>query len=96
MATFVNPADGVRSAFDMLAAMANFNQAATSDLILKIGMHRGRSLAVTLNERIDYFGQEVNIAARVQQLATAGEIVLSEAVYRDAEVGRAYQDSTLV
>ncbi len=31
MATFVNPADGVRSAFDMLAAMANFNQAATSD-----------------------------------------------------------------
>ena len=86
MATFVNPADGVRSAFDMLAAMANFNQAATSDLILKIGMHRGRSLAVTLNERIDYFGQEVNTAARVQQLASAGEIVLSEDVYRDSEV----------
>jgi class 3 adenylate cyclase len=36
---------------------------------------------VTLNERLDYFGQTVNIAARVQQLADAEEIFVSEDVY---------------
>ena len=50
-------------------------------LILKIGIHRGAAIAVTLNERLDYFGQTVNIAARVQQLADADEIFVSEDAY---------------
>src|SRR4051812_15935006 len=44
------------------------------DLLLKIGIHEGPCLAVMLNERQDYFGQTVNIAARVQSLSTAQEI----------------------
>ena len=36
---------------------------------------------MTLNERVDYFGQTVNIAARVQGLADAGEIVLTDDVF---------------
>jgi class 3 adenylate cyclase len=36
---------------------------------------------VTLNENLDYFGQTVNIAARVQSFADAGEICLTEALY---------------
>jgi class 3 adenylate cyclase len=51
------------------------------ELILKIGVHRGASIAVTLNDRLDYFGQTVNIAARVQALADANEICLSQDVY---------------
>jgi class 3 adenylate cyclase len=46
----------------------------TQDLIVKIGIHEGPCLAVTLNERQDYFGQTVNIAARVQSLSTSQEI----------------------
>ena len=42
------------------------------DLVLKIGMHEGPCLAVTLNDRLDYFGQTVNIAARVQGLPIRG------------------------
>ena len=34
-----------------------------------------------LNERLDYFGQTVNIAARVQGLADANEIVVTELIY---------------
>ncbi len=49
----------------------------TRELILKIGVHTGAAIAVTLNERLDYFGQTVNIAARVQQLAGADEICIS-------------------
>ena len=41
----------------------------SEDLLLKIGIHEGPCLAVTLNERQDYFGQTVNIASRVQGLA---------------------------
>jgi class 3 adenylate cyclase len=36
---------------------------------------------VTLNDRLDYFGQTVNIAARVQNLAGADEIFVSQDVY---------------
>lgn len=49
--------------------------------MLKIGIHRGHSIAVTLNDRLDFFGQTVNIAARVQGLADASEIYLSEDAY---------------
>jgi class 3 adenylate cyclase len=34
-----------------------------------------------LNENLDYFGQTVNVAARVQALAEAGDICISEALY---------------
>jgi class 3 adenylate cyclase len=37
-------------------------------------------LAVTLNDRLDYFGQTVNIAARVQALSGADEIVVTDDV----------------
>jgi class 3 adenylate cyclase len=49
-------------------------------LILKIGVHRGAAITVTQNERLDYFGQSVNIAARVQNLAQAEEICLTTEV----------------
>lgn len=35
---------------------------------------------MTLNERLDYFGQTVNIAARVQNLAGGDEIWMTEEV----------------
>lgn len=62
MATFLSPADAVRAALGMQSAMAQLNDTITTDLVIKIGIHRGRSIAVTLNDRIDFFGQEVNIA----------------------------------
>jgi len=50
------------------------------DLLLKIGIHEGPCLAVTLNDRQDYFGQTVNIAARVQGLAASRSIFATEPV----------------
>src|SRR4029079_19280728 len=59
----------------MRAAMDALNaQRETEDLVVKIGIHEGPCLAVMLNERQDYFGQTVNIAARVQSLSTSQEI----------------------
>jgi len=83
MAAFVTSADAVRAALDMREAVDQLNRDRPQrDFILKIGVHRGASIAVTLNERLDYFGQTVNIAARVQNLADGDEICITEEVYR--------------
>ena len=82
MAAFLNPADAVQAALDMRSEIAAFNERQPDKaLILKIGVHKGAAIAVTLNERLDYFGQTVNIAARVQNLADADEIFVSQDVY---------------
>jgi class 3 adenylate cyclase len=81
MASFVDPLDALRAALDMRARIAEFNEEAGADLVgLKIGLHTGACLAVTLNDRLDYFGQTVNIASRVETLAGAGEIVVTDDV----------------
>lgn len=75
MATFVRPEHAITAGLRMRAAMDELNkQRGANDLVLKIGIHEGPCLAVMLNERQDYFGQTVNIAARVQSLSTAQEI----------------------
>jgi class 3 adenylate cyclase len=82
MAVFSRPTDAVAAALHILHEIDRFNREhGHPDIILKIGAHCGPSIAVTLNENLDYFGQTVNVAARVQSLAEAGEICLSEALY---------------
>ena len=56
------------------------------DLLIKIGIHEGPCLAVTLNDRLDYFGQTVNIAARVQSLADARAIFATKSVVDNPQV----------
>jgi len=80
MAGFEHPQDAVRAAIEMIEDMSEFNRTASRPLGLKVGVHRGRAIAVRLNDRIDYFGQDVNIAARVQSLAGVNEICISETV----------------
>jgi class 3 adenylate cyclase len=55
-------------------------------LPLKIDVHEGPCLAVMLNERQEYFGQTVNVASRVQNLADAHAIVAQGQVVENGEV----------
>ena len=87
MVTFVDPDQAVRAALEMLRSVHRFNvQEGGDHLRLKIGIHWGACLAVTLNDRLDYFGQTVNVAARVQSLAHANEVVISDDVAAQPEV----------
>ena len=70
MASFCTPLQGIRAALEIFDAIDEFNQGRDESLILKIGLHAGHSIAVTINERLDYFGQTVIIASRIQQMAT--------------------------
>lgn len=95
MATFPTPDRAVAAALRMRDAMGRLNDAHASseDLVLKIGIHEGPCLAVALNERQDYFGQTVNIAARVQALVNSRAIFATEPVVTDSDTARLLQAS---
>ena len=58
MAAFVTSADAVQAALEMREAVDQLNRDRPQrDFILKIGVHRGASIAVTLNERLDYLAR---------------------------------------
>jgi class 3 adenylate cyclase len=81
MATFPTPDRALAAALRMRNAMPGIKDSSgTEELLLKIGIHEGPCLAVTLNDRLDYFGQTVNIAARVQGLAISSSIFATGSV----------------
>jgi class 3 adenylate cyclase len=86
MATFPTPDHAISAALRMREAMRDLNhQRGHEDLLLKIGIHEGPCLAVVLNERQDYFGQTVNIASRVQNLADSRSIYATGTVMENPE-----------
>ena len=86
MATFPTPDRAVAAAIRMREAMSDLNtRNGREDLLLKIGVHEGPCIAVTLNERQDYFGQTVNIASRVQGLANSQSIFATRVVVDDSK-----------
>ncbi len=89
MATFPTADRALCAAMRMREAMRGINAARGSDdLALNIGLHEGPCLAVMLDERQDYFGQTVNIAARVQDLAEPTAVLATKPVMESAVVGR--------
>jgi class 3 adenylate cyclase len=76
MAAFLDPADAVRAAVAMHASVADLDSPDGEPVLLKIGLHTGPCFAVTLSDRLDYFGTTVNLAARIQNEAQGGDIVL--------------------
>ena len=89
MASFPTPDRGIAAVLGMREAMHKLNaERQSEDLLLKIGIHEGPCLAVTLNDRLDYFGQTVNIAARVQGLATAHSIFATEPIVKHPAVAQ--------
>ncbi|WP_275170293.1 adenylate/guanylate cyclase domain-containing protein [Bradyrhizobium sp. CSS354] len=93
MAGFERPQDAVLASVEMIEELSRFNETASRPLGLKIGVHKGKAIAVRLNDRIDYFGQDVNIAARVQGLAGVNEICLTEMVMEAPGVSDIVKDA---
>jgi class 3 adenylate cyclase len=89
MATFLTPDRALAAALRMREEMTRINaERGSEDLLLKIGIHEGPCLAVTLNDRQDYFGQTVNVAARVQGLANSRGIVVTQPVVEDPKAAK--------
>ena len=87
MAAFAAPADAVRAALAVQREIGAFNQASSEGgVIIKLGLHEGPCIAVTLNDRLDYFGSTVNLAARLQGRSEGDDIVMSATLARDPAV----------
>jgi class 3 adenylate cyclase len=96
MATFPTPDRALAAALRMREAIRSFQYGSREgELFLKIGIHEGPCLAVTLNDRLDYFGQTVNIAARVQGLADSRAIFASGSVVEHPEASRLLKAANL-
>ncbi|MEO1265468.1 MAG: adenylate/guanylate cyclase domain-containing protein, partial [Pseudomonadota bacterium] len=81
--SFVRPAMALRCARAIHIAFAAHNAALPDDTPrteCKTGIHVGRTIAVTLNRQLDYYGTAVNLAARLCDYADPGEIVISDAM----------------
>jgi class 3 adenylate cyclase len=85
MAVFRCPAGAVRAMLHAQQRLAD-PPAGMPPLSLKAGLHTGPCIAVTLNDRLDYFGSTVNMAARLEGQSTGDDVVISTAVYSDPEV----------
>ncbi len=86
MAVFRRPVSSLRAMLDAQRLLAAAEGGARP-LRLKAGIHTGPCIAVTLNDRLDYFGSTVNAAARIVDLSSGEDVVISGAVRADPEVG---------
>lgn len=90
MATFPLDQDAVNAGLDMQNRLRGFNERTgiDGDVLIKVGIHAGPCIAVNLNDRMDFFGNTVNIAARVQSLAKGGEILFTEKIFNISNAGQ--------
>ena len=83
MATFRHPVAALRAVWNAQTRIAERGEPL---LWLKVGLHKGPCIVVNLNDRLDYFGSTVNIAARLPGFSQGRELILSEAIHDDPEV----------
>ncbi|MCB1304190.1 MAG: adenylate/guanylate cyclase domain-containing protein [Leptospiraceae bacterium] len=96
MASFSRPVDGMMAALEMLERLDALNTRWKDqgyELGLKVGLNEGPALAVMTDDRLDYFGQSVNVAARVQGLASSGEIWITDSIWNHPSVAEMIQNS---
>jgi class 3 adenylate cyclase len=97
MAVFRRPVSALRAILNAQQRLA-FPPDGAAPFYLKAGMHHGPCIAVTLNDRLDYFGSVVNLAARLERSSSGKDVVISDAIRHDPEVAELLSapDSQLV
>jgi class 3 adenylate cyclase len=89
LAAFTDATQCARAAIDALERFEAFRRKEKHGRLvgLKLGLFPGACYVVTANGSLDYFGQTVNVASRVQHLAASGEIVMPRSVFYALEAG---------
>jgi len=83
MASFSGPSDALRSAIKMQRAFRAYNDDAPGEhqIHIRIGVHFGKVIV----EEKDIYGDVVNVAAKLTNLADGDEIYISQEVYELAQ-----------
>jgi class 3 adenylate cyclase len=85
MAVFRRPVSALKAALNAQSRLC-YAENGGAPLLLKVGVHTGPSIAVNLNDRLDYFGGTVNIASRLEALSSGADVIISRTVRTDPEV----------
>ncbi len=84
MGAWHDPLNALVAAISLQTALSEHVD--TAHLQIKVGVHWGRCIGVTVNGTFDYFGTTVNTAARLERVAGAGEVAISEALAAEPTV----------
>lgn len=89
MAVFSDDWCGLAASLEMLRVFEHFRatNAEARRTHVKLGFYSGPCFVLTANKVLDYFGQTVNVAARLQAQARSGEVVIEES-FADEAIAR--------
>ncbi|MCB0100582.1 MAG: hypothetical protein H6635_17025 [Anaerolineales bacterium] len=85
MAAFRRPVSAVQAIWNV---QKELTARGVPPLSIKVGIHHGPCIVVNLNDRLDYFGSTVNVAARLPHFSSGGELILSADIRNDPEVNQ--------
>jgi class 3 adenylate cyclase len=86
MAGFPSAREAVACVLQIRRDLAAFNFGRDEPLRLKIGLHQGPCIAArSHDDRLDYFGGTVNLAARTHEQSSGDDIVVTRAILDDRD-----------
>ncbi|WP_158541024.1 adenylate/guanylate cyclase domain-containing protein [Sporosarcina sp. BI001-red] len=98
MAAFSSNIHALDAAHEIQSSVSSLNEMLNNPVTIKVGLHEGPVIAVNANGVLDYFGRTVNMAARVQQQSTGGDIVLKKKLFDEmgyiADLGKITEFTT--
>ncbi|HKW03680.1 MAG TPA: adenylate/guanylate cyclase domain-containing protein, partial [Nitrososphaerales archaeon] len=74
---FRSALEAVQCGVELQKALGKFNESSAEKILVRVGIHVGD----VVERGSDVFGDAVNIASRIEPLAKAGEVAISEQVY---------------
>jgi class 3 adenylate cyclase len=92
MASFSSPASALKAAFEIHRKIKEEKIFAEQSEI-KIGIHTGSCFVISAEGKLDYFGTNVNIAARTNGQCEGGDIIITQYTMNDSEVQKLVQSS---
>lgn len=83
MCVFQQLDNALQAAIQMQQEVGSWCQLQRIDppLVLKLGVHVGPAISMTANDRLDYFGRTVNIAARLGDQSHGNDVVMLREVF---------------
>lgn len=85
MAVFSDLSEALAAVREMHERLALMKPKAGARLQLKSALHAGPCLAVNANDRLDFFGSVVNLAARLVERCEGDDLVVTDEVFRRVE-----------
>ena len=92
MASFIKPLDAIKAALEAQKEFIKNSFGDIGKLDIKMGIHSGGVIVVNLNDRIDYFGNTVNVASRIESFSEGGAIWFSKEIFSDSQAVRYLKD----